>query len=402
MENKNEQKPSEKTSEATKKKTSKKTSSTNKPKSVKRNPPKSSSKKQSEPVINRVPKPTRNYPIVTVEKSLIIAQKLKEKNGGNSWSPTEVKKAIEVGNTNKFFYITQASRDFGFTVGTRDTSEIGLTEFGRSVVYAPNGETEKRLKIEAFLKIEIFKEVLNYYKGSQLPEMKYLSNTLEDKFKLAPEFHEEFSRIFSENCKELEISNGNPLSGNDITNTKHPKVLVGEVKKNKKGNLKAFVIMPFVERNNIRPNGFFKEVLDNLLIPAGIEAGFNVETANKQGSDVIQSTIINDLLEADLVIADLTDHNPNVLFELGLRMAHDLPIALVKSKDTGRIFDVDNMLRVYEYNQNLWKSSVEADIPQLIEHFKAVWNNKDSEQTYMKILRRVSAQTSQNQTYEEE
>lgn len=111
--------------------------------------------------------------------------------------------------------------------------------------------------------------------------------------------------------------------------------------------------MPFVERNENRPTGFFKEVLDSLLIPAGIDADFTVETANKQGSDVIQSTIINDLLEADLVIADLTDHNPNVLFELGVRMAADKPVALIKTRDTGRIFDVDNMLRVYEYNQNL-------------------------------------------------
>jgi hypothetical protein len=337
-------------------------------------------------------KPTRTFPIITVEKCLVIAQKLKEKNGGNPWSPTEVRKAIEVGDTNRFFYISKASKDFGFTYGTRDTSEIGLTDFGRSVVYAPNPETEKKLKIEAFLKVDIFREVLNYYKGSQLPEMKYLSNTLEDKFKLAPEFHEEFSSVFSENCKELGITSGNPLDGIDLLESKQTTVLVGETKRSKKGSLRAFVIMPFVERNNIRAAGFFKEVLDNLLIPAGIEAGFNVETANKQGSDVIQSTIINDLLEADLVIADLTDHNPNVLFELGLRMAHDLPIALIKSKDTGRIFDVDNMLRVYEYNQNLWKSTIDSDIPNLIEHFKAVWTNKDSEQTYMKILRRVSNQ----------
>lgn len=84
-----------------------------------------------------------------------------------------------------------------------------------------------------------------------------------------------------------------------------------------------------------------------------MDAGFTVETANKQGSDVIHSTIVNDLLEADLVIADLTDHNPNVLFELGMRMHADLPVALIKSKDTGKIFDVDNMLRVYEYNPNL-------------------------------------------------
>jgi hypothetical protein len=56
---------------------------------------------------------------------------------------------------------------------------------------------------------------------------------------------------------------------------------------------------------------------------------------------------VNDLLEADLVIADLTDHNPNVLFELGLRMAEDKPVALIKAIGTGKVFDVDNMLRVY-------------------------------------------------------
>jgi hypothetical protein len=60
-------------------------------------------------------------------------------------------------------------------------------------------------------------------------------------------------------------------------------------------------------------------VLRSLLAPAGVNAGFVVETVKRQGSDVIQSTIINELLDADLVIADLTDHNPNVLCELGLR-----------------------------------------------------------------------------------
>ncbi|WP_198513480.1 hypothetical protein [Confluentibacter lentus] len=226
--------------------------------------------------------------------------------------------------------------------------------------------------------------------------MKYLSNTLEDKFKLHPDFHEEFSKVFSENCKELNITNGNPLSDSESSPISHSTIVIGETRKNTKGKLKlkAFVIMPFVERNDIRAQGFFKEVLDSLIIPAGIEAGFNVETANKQGSDVIQSTIINDLLEADLVIADLTDHNPNVLFELGMRMANDLPVALIKTKDTGKIFDVDNMLRVYEYNQNLWKSTIESDIPSLIEHFKAAWDNRGSEQTYMKKLRRVSIQPS--------
>ncbi len=338
-------------------------------------------------------KPLRTYPSISLEKCLIIGQKIKELNGGNPWSPKEVARAIEIGDTNRFYYYSAASRDFGITTGTRDSKVISLTEFGRQLVYAPNPETEKAKKIEAFLKIPIFKEVLEYYKGNNLPEMKYLGNTLEDKFKLHPALHEEFSKIFGENCKDLGITTGNPLEGlsngtKRIANTGSATVIVGETKTGSKGKLKAFVIMPFTEKNDRRAAGFFKEVLDSLIIPSGIAAEFMIETANRQGSDVIQSTIINDLLEADLVIADLTDHNPNVLFELGLRMAADLPVALIKSKDTGKIFDVDSMLRVYEYNQNLWKSTVEKDISSLTEHFNAAWSNKDSEQTYMKILRR--------------
>ncbi|MEM1120514.1 MAG: hypothetical protein AAGJ18_08685, partial [Bacteroidota bacterium] len=225
--------------------------------------------------------------------------------------------------------------------------------------------------------------------GSNLPEMKYLGNTLEDKFKLHPDYHEEFSKVFNQNCKDLKINSRNPLDKFKEGSVKSPSsIIVGETKKKNKGKLKAFVIMPFSEKNEKRPLGFFNEVLNSLIIPSGIDADFTVETANKQGSDVIQSTIINDLLEADLVIADLTDHNPNVLFELGLRMAVDLPIALIKSKDTGRIFDVDNMLRVFEYDQNLWRTTVEHDLPLLTAHLKAAWDNRDSEQTYMKILRR--------------
>ena len=350
-------------------------------------------KKTGKTVATKKARILRNYPSITLEKCLIIAQKIKELNGGNPWTPKEVAEAIDIRGSEKLFYYTSASRDFGFTAGTSSSKEIALTDFGRATVYAPNAEEEKKKKIEAFLRIEIFRNVLDYYKGSTLPEMKYLSNTLEDRFKLAPDYHEEFSKVFSENCKDLAITKDNPLEDSNNLTSRHQNasIVVGETKKGTKGKLKAFVIMPFVERNDIRSSGFFKEVLESLIIPSGIDAGFEVKTANKQGSDVIQSTIINDLLEADLVIADLTDHNPNVLFELGMRMAHDKPVALIKTKDTGRIFDVDNMLRVYEYNQNLWKSTIESDIPSLIEHFKGAWANRDSEQTYMKILRRAKS-----------
>lgn len=337
-------------------------------------------------------KQRRPYPNVTLGKALQVAQKLKEFNGGNPWASTDVATALDMGpKSSNFFYVTAASRDFSLTIGSRDTETISLADLGREVVYAPDPETERKKKIEAFLSIDIFKRVLDHYKGSDLPEMKYLGNTLERQFGLPPEYHEEFSRLFRENCQELGISSGGETSSQEAIdeNTSKPTtVILGVPKGDPKKKPKAFVIMPFTERGDIRPAGFFAEVLRNLLTPGGVAAGFVVETANRQGSDVIQSTIINDLLEADLVIADLTDHNPNVLFELGVRMAEDKPVALVKATGTGRIFDVDNMLRVFEYNANLWKSTIDKDLLDLTEHIKGAWENRDSQQSYMKILRR--------------
>ncbi len=331
----------------------------------------------------------RPFPGVTLAKALPVAQKIKELNGGNPWAPESVATALEVGaKSPKFFYITAAARDFGITVGTRETATIALTELGRAIVYAPDPEAERAKKIEAFLSVDIFKRVLEHYKGSELPEMKYLGNTLENTFKLAPQYHEEFSRLFRENCQDLGITSGAP--GTSGSQAGAPSTLVVGVPKGGDGKKKpkAFIIMPFVEKLEARPTGFFKEVLRSLLTPAGVAAGFVVETANRQGSDVIQSTIVNDLLEADLVVADLTDHNPNVLFELGVRIAEDKPVVLVKATGTGRIFDVDNMMRVYEYSANLWQSTVEKDLAEITEHIKAAWEKKGSDQSYMKILRR--------------
>ena len=337
----------------------------------------------------------RPYPRATVISALVVPQKIKELNGGNPWDTDDIAQAMKLSKSgSQFFYATAAARDFGFTIGSRDTKKIELTPFGRDAVYAPDSASEHQKKVEAFLNITIFINVLEHYNGVVLPEMKYLGNTLEKDFKLAREYHEEFATLFRKNCEELGITGG--ISTNSNANSsgrqealvKSPLTVVGEPKNPAKNQPRVFVIMPFVERAVGRAPGFFSEVLRSLLIPAGTEAGFKVETANKQGSEVIQSTIINELIEADLVIADLTDHNPNVLFELGVRLALEKPVAIIKSNDTGRVFDVDNMLRVYEYDANLWGSTIAKDLPALIEHIVATWTNRNNDIPYIKLLRR--------------
>lgn len=345
----------------------------------------------------------RPYPRVTLKEALQVPGVLKEKNGGNPWPPGDVAKAVGIAKSNKrFFYMAAASRDFGLTEGSRDTKQIALTELGRELVYAPDPETEKNLKRQAFLNVDVFRKVLDYYKGANLPEMKYLSNTLTKEFGLHPDTHEEFSDLFQKNCDFLDIGTGftSDVATDETDGTADPIPAALPGKQERRGDTitlaepekgtgpSCFVVMPFGERTDGFPPGFFDEVLKSLIVPAGREAGFTVATANRQGTDVIQSTIVNELLEADLVIADLTEHNPNVLFELGMRMAFDKPVALIRAKGTPSIFDVDNMLRVFEYDSNLWPSTVERDRPELADHIQGTWNNKDSLATYLKLLRR--------------
>ena len=55
--------------------------------------------------------------------------------------------------------------------------------------------------------------------------------------------------------------------------------------------------MPFVERDPKHSAGFFPEVLRSLITPAANDSQLTGKTANRQGSDLIQSTIINALLK---------------------------------------------------------------------------------------------------------
>jgi hypothetical protein len=349
------------------------------------------STKQSEPSVERSKKSQRPYPQRPLEEALQVPQVIKEKNNGNPWSSDDVARACgQSRKGTKFFYLAASARDYGLTIGSRDTEKIELADLGRRIVFAGDEESRRKALIEAFFNIDIFAKVFKHYGGSKsLPkEREFLSNTLWHEFSLPPEFHDEFIELFKANCAYLKIDGG--LGESVVVKTREDAQtsdvkVIGEPKG--KFDRTAFVIMPFVEKGaQARPTGFFDEVLTTLITPAANAVGFAVETAERRGSDVIQSTIISRLLNADLVIADLTDHNPNVLFELGIRIAKELPVALIKAEGTGQIFDVDNMMRVAHYSPNLWTTTVKNDLPKLSDHFKATWDNRSTYRPYMQIL----------------
>lgn len=326
----------------------------------------------------------RSFPRFSIEECRKIADALKTFNAGNPWSPRELAKSANTGVGTSYFNLTASSRDYGFTVGTREASKIELTDLGRRLVYPKSPAEELEAIHAAFMSVPLFKKVYEYYQGQNLPDIQYLKNTLKTAFGLGESFQDEFYEVYQKNLTYLRSKSGSsgqilppePGSGS---------IVVGEAVNS--GGLVAFVAMPFSEKTAAFARGYFDEVLKHLITPAAVRAKFTARTAKKSGSEVIQSTIVNDLDMADLVIVDLTEHNPNVLFELGMRIAFNKPVCLIRAKGTSAIFDIDHMLRVYDYNPCLWQSTLDIDIPALTEHILETWRNTGKERSYLSILR---------------
>ena len=340
----------------------------------------------------------RPYPRRTLEQALRVARTLRDKNGGQPWTTAEVAKALGLGaKSGNFFYLTSAAKQYGLTEGTSQTSEISLTDLGRKAVYPSSPEEERTALRDAFLHVPTFRRVLEHYGGNRLPEKQYRENTLFTKFNLDPEVQDEFVDLLNKNSRFAGIGERLDISVRSAT----PEAIASPTAESPGATAETiaqpavagnetpvcFVIMPFVEHDEDRyPTGFFEEVLASLFTPAITRAGLQVRTAQRQGSDLIHTTIIRELLSADFVLADLTEHNPNVLFELGMRIAENKPVVLVRATGTGRIFDVDHVLRIQEYSPNLWPSTVAHDLPVLEAHIRGGWENRDSADTYRNIL----------------
>ena len=85
---------------------------------------------------------------------------------------------------------------------------------------------------------------------------------------------------------------------------------------------KCFVIMPFGEKPVGNELVDFDFIWSEFIEKAGIAAGFNTERADtRPGTGHISSAMIKRIYEADVAVADVTYHNPNVFYELGIRHA---------------------------------------------------------------------------------
>ena len=100
----------------------------------------------------------------------------------------------------------------------------------------------------------------------------------------------------------------------------------------------AFIIRPFGTKNGIDFDRVEKELIQPALGKAGCDGGTTGELI-EQGN--IRTDMFEELLIADLVIADISIHNANAFYELGIRHAfRDKMTFLIKSRGDDVPFDL--------------------------------------------------------------
>jgi hypothetical protein len=126
-----------------------------------------------------------------------------------------------------------------------------------------------------------------------------------------------------------------------------------------------------------------KAIITDAVEAVGFSASL-VSDANHVG--IIQKRIIQNLYDNPIVVCDVSAKNPNVMFELGMRLAFDKPTIIVKDDKTSYSFDTSPIEHL-EYPRDLRFSRIVDFKRNLGEKVKATVTRAENDQSYTTFLK---------------
>jgi hypothetical protein len=126
-----------------------------------------------------------------------------------------------------------------------------------------------------------------------------------------------------------------------------------------------------------------RSILSEAIINAGFEPNL-VSDADDIG--IIQKRIIQNLYDNPIAVVDVSAKNPNVMFELGLRLAFDKPTIIVKDDKTAYAFDTAPIEHL-PYPRDLRYAQINEFKTKLTEKIKGTHSKATSDPDYTTFLK---------------
>lgn len=316
--------------------------------------------------------PPWTFPKNTLEDAIKIARAIEEQNGGNPMRPDVLAKAVGYNSTAdwRFLDLLRSAFLYGIVTSSGKTNPVGLTEIGQDVVAPSSPPARPKALMAAFRSVEDFRKVEDFYRGKKLPEDEFFENNLFREFSIPRERVKAFIETFTSNLNYLHAFRPDRTSVGPVVDSElrpsEPDLPSGDDSAPGRRFLDTcFVMMPFGQWMD----SYYREI----YVPAIQEAGLEPVRADELFStgSVIEQ-IWEQITRAKVLLADLTDKNANVFYELGLAHAANKPVVFT----TGRLDDVPFDLRhlrvaVYDIRDPSWGEKLKATLAVYLKAAKA-------------------------------
>ena len=145
----------------------------------------------------------------------------------------------------------------------------------------------------------------------------------------------------------------------------------------------CFVIAPIGEpESETRKRS--DQILKHVISPAAVECGYNATRADQISEPgMITSQVIQHIVDDPLVIADLTERNPNVFYELAIRHAIRKPLVQLIKKGEQIPFDVAGTRTVHVDHRDL--DSVEEAKTEIVAQIRSLESDSSSLETPISV-----------------
>jgi hypothetical protein len=300
----------------------------------------------------------RKFPALTFKEALVIGEAIQKYAGGQKVRRLTLFEKLDLSpDTAESRRLITASGQYGITKGGYQAEYLELTPEGAE---ATSDEAPPAKKLQARFRLAIknhrpFEFLYDKLKGNKIPATEVLADSLAE-IDLEEEERAECIDTLIVNAKFLGLLR--TIAGSERlvpieqaieeapqTPAKQPGQLsasssasllpavphVGEGQASSEDFSKiCFYISPIGEEDSEqrRHSDFLMEYI---ITPAVKEFGLNVVRADQIGKPgMIGKQVLEHILKARLVVADLSFHNPNVFYELCLRHATRLPTVQVK------------------------------------------------------------------------